>query len=128
MHSHEVSASSSFLRFILSFRPSASRRAAAIFACICSPDISDIVKSDYPDEGDVSAVCGHNDGDWWMGAEGRVGGLKGHQQVHSPNGLRPQGKLKLEGMFDNGSVSESAGSVSVNAVAECSFRVTGALG
>ena len=49
--SHEVSASSSFLRFILSFRPSASRRAAAIFACICSPDISDIAESDYPDEG-----------------------------------------------------------------------------
>ena len=38
---HEVSASSSFLRFILSLNPSASRRAAAIFACICSPDISD---------------------------------------------------------------------------------------
>ena len=54
--SHEVSASSSFLRFILSFRPSASRRAAAIFACICSPDISDIVESDYADEGDVFAV------------------------------------------------------------------------
>ena len=53
---HEVSASSSFLRFILSFRPSASRRAAAIFACICSPDISDIAESDYSDEGKVFAV------------------------------------------------------------------------
>ena len=55
-NSHEVSASSSFLRFILSFRPSASRRAAAIFACICSPDISDIADSDYADERDVFAV------------------------------------------------------------------------
>lgn len=53
---HEVSASSSFLRLILSFRLSASRRAAAIFACICSPDISDIVESDYPEEGDVFAM------------------------------------------------------------------------
>ena len=44
---HEVSASSSFLRFILSFRPSASRRAAAIWACICSPVISDIVENEY---------------------------------------------------------------------------------
>lgn len=38
---HDVSASSSFLRFILSLKPSASRRAAAILACICSPDISE---------------------------------------------------------------------------------------
>ena len=37
----DVSANSSFLRLILSLRPSASRRAAAILACICSPDISD---------------------------------------------------------------------------------------
>ena len=57
-----------------------------------------------------------------MGVEGRVGGLKGHHQVHSPSGLRPQGKLRLEEMLDNGSVSESAGSVRVNAVAECSLR------
>ena len=35
-----VSASSSFLRLILSFKLSASRLAAAILACICSPDIS----------------------------------------------------------------------------------------
>lgn len=35
-----MSASSSFLRLILSFRPSASLLAAVIFACICSPDIS----------------------------------------------------------------------------------------
>ena len=60
--SHEVSASSSFLRFILSFRPSASRRAAAIWACICSPVISDIVESDYPGEGeeicDVETMTG----------------------------------------------------------------------
>lgn len=32
-----VSAKSSFLRLILSFRPSASRLAAVILACICSP-------------------------------------------------------------------------------------------
>lgn len=37
----EASASSSFLRLILSLRPSASRRAAAILFCICSLDISD---------------------------------------------------------------------------------------
>lgn len=37
----EVSASSSFLRLILSFNPSASRRAVAILVCIASPDISD---------------------------------------------------------------------------------------
>lgn len=42
-HLQDVSASSSFLRLILSFRPSASRRAAAILACICSPDISDVI-------------------------------------------------------------------------------------
>ena len=36
----EASAKSSFFFLILSLRPSASRRAAAIFACICSPDIS----------------------------------------------------------------------------------------
>ena len=36
----EVSASSSFRRLILSFNPSASRLAAVILACICSPDIS----------------------------------------------------------------------------------------
>ena len=41
---HEVSASSSFLRLILSLRPSASRLAAAILACICSPDISAILE------------------------------------------------------------------------------------
>jgi hypothetical protein len=35
-----VSASSSFLRLILSLRPSASRLAAVILACICSPLIS----------------------------------------------------------------------------------------
>lgn len=57
-----------------------------------------------------------------MGVDGRVGGLKGQHQLHSPNGLRPQGKLRLEEMLDNGSVSESASSVRVNAVAECSFR------
>ena len=42
---HDASARSSFFRLILSFRPSASRLAAAILACICSPDISeDMVK------------------------------------------------------------------------------------
>ena len=38
-----VSANSSFLRLILSLRPSASRRAAVILACICSPLISAIL-------------------------------------------------------------------------------------
>lgn len=36
----EVSASSSLRRLILSFKPSASRLAAVILACICSPVIS----------------------------------------------------------------------------------------
>ena len=39
----EASANSSFLRLILSFRPSASRRAAVILACICSPLISAVI-------------------------------------------------------------------------------------
>ena len=38
---HEVSANSSFLRLILSFKPSASRRAVAILFCMASLDISD---------------------------------------------------------------------------------------
>lgn len=38
-----MSASSSFLRLILSLRPSASRLAAVILFCICSPDISDAI-------------------------------------------------------------------------------------
>ena len=42
----EVSANSSFLRFILSLSCSASRRAAVILACICSPLISAIL-TDY---------------------------------------------------------------------------------
>ena len=91
---HEVSASSSFLRFILSFRPSASRRAAAIFACICSPDISDIVESDYPDGGDGSCDMKDSGRDRWDGLRGksRELGKKGHHQVHGLDGLRPQDK------------------------------------
>ena len=43
-HLRLVSARSSFLRLIRSFRPSASLLAAVIFACICSPLMSfDIV-------------------------------------------------------------------------------------
>ena len=83
--SHEVSASSSFLRFILSFRPSASRRAAAIFACICSPDISDIAESDYADEGKDFAVKRHNEGGWWGGSRGKSRGFE-----RPPPGSRAQ--------------------------------------
>ena len=45
----EVSASSSLLRLILSLRPSASRRDAVIFACICSPLISAILTDRTPE-------------------------------------------------------------------------------
>lgn len=46
-----MSASSSFLRLILSLRPSASRLAAVILACICSPLISaDILTDCAPGE------------------------------------------------------------------------------
>ena len=85
-NSREVSASSSFLRFILSFRPSASRRAAAIFACICSPDISDIIEDDYPEERvgflrceETMTVIGG------MRFEGTVGGFE-----RPPPGSRPR--------------------------------------
>ena len=83
--SHEVSASSSFLRFILSFRPSASRRAAAIWACICSPVISDIVESDYPGEGEGICDVETMTGIGGTGVEGTVGGLE-----RPPPDSRPQ--------------------------------------
>lgn len=86
------------MRFILSFRPSASRRAAAIFACICSPDISDIVESTILKKErflrceDTMMVIGG------MGVEGTVGGLKGHRPVGSlPRGIattRQVGKVE----------------------------------
>lgn len=45
-HLRLASARSSFLRFILSLSPSASRRAAVMRACICSPLVSfDILKA-----------------------------------------------------------------------------------
>lgn len=80
-----VSASSSFLRLILSFKPSASRRAAVILACICSPLISAAILTEQaPGKGDNQliqvGVIGTREGD---GEDREKGGKKGRQRQAS---------------------------------------------
>lgn len=73
-----MSASSSFLRLILSLRPSASRLAAAILACICSLLISAAILDDCaPGELESQLQDGTSwDGDG-IGREEIQGGRRG---------------------------------------------------
>ena len=80
----EASASSSFLRLILSLRPSASRRAAAILFCICSLDISDDMFQE-----------------WELGCGGKERGMLGGLDPVSWDGdarERPGGKAAQAGV------------------------------
>lgn len=78
----EVSASSSFRRLILSFKPSASRLAAVILACICSPDISAAIfagqgplrKSGGEEGGGGREVEGPGEGGLWREDEKGIRG------------------------------------------------------
>lgn len=100
----EASASSSFLRLILSLRPSASRRAAAILFCICSLDISDDMFQDSQlgGGGKERGSLGGLDPVSWDGdakerpgreaAQARVSGHPGAQRRPVPDGSRRIGQ------------------------------------
>lgn len=60
-----MSPSSSFLRLILSLRPSASRRDAVILACICSPLISAAMVTEPLRESQLGAMTARTTGGDW---------------------------------------------------------------